>query len=196
MKKIQVIYALNLLGRNSFCETLSEFTNYQLIYFVDLIKESLRINLDPLISKMKSYVDNGKIIPPELLNDYAINLINDSENDQILVGYPNKPEQYELFINSLKELNIRLTSSWIIDYENIEEAVKNEIEIKGEVHCKKVDWTFDDEKKIIMERLSIFKNDKKEIEERFNQKFKKIVITENDNLKDYYLKQIKMHNKV
>ncbi|WP_047790837.1 nucleoside monophosphate kinase [Tenacibaculum mesophilum] len=196
MKKIQIIYALNVYGTKTFSETLANYSNSETIYLSEQFNLAYKTEKTNLILKIKEFINNGEIIPAKLINEFVTTTINKSDNDQILIGYPMMVEQYEFFINSLSELNIELTSSWIIDYEDIELIVKKELEIKGDVHCKKVDWTFDDELKIMTERLSNFKKNKKEIAVKYNQQFKKIIISKNDNHTDFYLEQIKVHNKV
>lgn len=190
MKKIQVVYALELFGRNSFCEALSTALNYQIVYVKDVLKESLRISKSPLVLTIKEHIHNGEIIPSELLNEFVIKKINDSDANQIIVGYPMQAEQFELFTNSLEKLNIEMTKSWLIDYKDVNFLVKKGMEFKGEVHCKKVNWTFVDEKKLALERLSIFGIRIKKLEENHNLNFDRVDISEINNRMEDYLKLI------
>ena len=72
-----------------------------------------------LTKNMKSFMDNGELIPNYLLEEFLKTKLNELENqDILLIGFPRNINHYSILENVLEELNLKIQIIWYIKQKN------------------------------------------------------------------------------
>lgn len=181
-------------GKGTYATRLSQLLQVPHFSTGDLVREE--VNLETKLGRMiRSFVEKGELVPDEVINDLVKQRLKEAEGGFILDGYPRTMGQAE-FLSSLTQLDA-------VVYLNVPDEVIVE-RLSTRIICEKCGAIYnekylkpknpgicdrcggplrkrkDDEPKVILERLKVYRRDTMPLIKYFQSKklLKKITIRE------------------
>ena len=169
MKKLFLIIGAPGSGKTTDAQIIAEKNQDKIVHYStgDLLREEVASGSE-LGQTIKSYIDNGKLVPLNIVIDTIKNAILNAEKDIILIdGFPRSVEQMKALDEMLKE------NSDIELVEVIEVVVSEDVareRVLGRARGA------DDNEEVFNNRMKVYTEPLKEIEEFYSSKNKLVKI--------------------
>jgi adenylate kinase len=136
-------------GKGTQAKTLADFLHIPHISTGDILRQAIQ-DQTPLGMKAKSYMDQGELVPDQLVQDLVEERLkqSDTQNGWILDGFPRKVTQAEFLQELLK--TIGQSGEKVINLDAPDEVVVTRLLGRGRA---------DDTEEVIRRRLEVYRND-------------------------------------
>lgn len=112
-------------------ETLSNKLNLMTIQINDIYREFENSKVE-LTAEVKSYLDNGQIIPDELLYRLIETRISSTNSDIQIISYPRTKEQFLSLNELLKANSFTIDQIWFLKINDIQQLVSYKLKEESE----------------------------------------------------------------
>ena len=168
MQKINILFFNQHISKSKVRKILSDKYNLFAINFIEEFRKQLMEKEENELSiRIKSFMDNGELVPNYLLEELLKTLFKESQNQDILLTeFPKTIEQFLMLKKILNDLNLEIQTIWYIKQKNAEEYM--------DMHFKNPN------EKLWLDKYG------DEVIEKWKQEFEKkqIFITEMQNITD------------
>ncbi len=168
MQKINILFFNQHISKSKVRKILCDKYNLFAINFIEEFRKQLMEKEENELSiRIKSFMDNGELVPNYLLEELLKTLFKESQNQDILLTeFPKTTEQFLMLKKILNDLNLEIQTIWYIKQKNAEEYM--------DMHFKNPN------EKLWLDKYG------DEVIEKWKQEFEKkqIFITEMQNMTD------------
>ena len=148
-------------GKSTQAKLLAEYLDYKYVSTGDLFREKLKEN-DSLSQEIKSFVDNGKLVPDDIVEKMLFLHFDDESAGYILDGYPRNLNQLNHFVSFLDEKSWVLLKAFFVNV--------------GEPECVKrlnlrasIEKRADETESVIRERLRLYHEENSPLLEEYTK---------------------------
>ena len=127
MKKVHIILSSRGISPAILTETLSDKLNLTSIPINDLFRKIVKSKTE-LADEVKSYLDNGNLIPNELTNRIIENEIASIKSDIQIIRYPRTQKQYKSLNETLNSNNFLVEQIWFLKLNDIQQLINYKLE--------------------------------------------------------------------
>lgn len=141
MKQCHLITYSTFSSQKSFENILIKLFDLTKVSIKDLFNNKLRNDSkSKLAIRINNYLEDGKLVPTDLITELIAENIKGIENGILLTGYPRTKEQFNSLEILLSKYNFKISKLWILElknikdfisaqnYENVEEEVSKKFE--------------------------------------------------------------------
>ena len=163
MKKLFLIIGAPGSGKTTDAEIIAKKHSDKIVHYStgELLREEVKKGT-PLGATIASYVDNGKLVPLEIVMDTIISAIKSSDKDVIIIdGFPRSVEQMKALDEILaKNSDIKLEA--VIEVVVSEETAKERVLGRGR--------GADDNEEVFKNRMKVYLEPLPEVEKFYEEK--------------------------
>ncbi len=163
MKRVFLIIGAPGSGKTTYAEIIAKKHSDKIVHYStgELLRKEVEKGT-PLGAIIASYIDEGKLVPLEIVMDTIINAIKNSDKDIILIdGFPRSVEQMKAFDEILKK-NPDIKLEAVIEVVVSEETAKERVLGRGR--------GADDKEEVFENRMKVYLDPLPEIEKFYEQK--------------------------
>lgn len=149
-------------GKGTQAEFIADKYNVEHISTGDVLREAVKNKTDIGI-KAKSYMDNGDLVPDEVVIEIIRQKISSLENGSFMLdGFPRTRAQAEALDEMLNEQGIDLDAVVMLD-------VKDEEIINRIMNRQKIEGREDDSEEVVRNRLDVYREQTSPLENYYNE---------------------------
>lgn len=150
-------------GKGTQAEFIADKYNVEHISTGDVLREAVKNKTD-IGLKAKSYMDNGDLVPDEVVIEIIRQKISSLNNGSFMLdGFPRTKAQAEALDEMLGEQKIALDAVVMLD-------VKDEEIINRIMNRQKVEGREDDSEDVVKNRLNVYREQTSPLEDYYNEK--------------------------
>ncbi len=163
MKKLFLIIGAPGSGKTTDAEIIAKKHSDRIVHYStgELLRDEVKKGT-PLGATIASYVDNGKLVPLDIVMDTIIGAIKSSDKDVIIIdGFPRSVEQMKA-LNEILAQNPDIKLEAVIEVVVSEETAKERVLGRGR--------GADDNEEVFKNRMKVYLEPLPEIEKFYEQK--------------------------
>ncbi|WP_299898753.1 nucleoside monophosphate kinase [uncultured Aquimarina sp.] len=119
MIKNHLLITDSYVDYHKFSSWLSDCYDLEIISIAEIVRLELR-SKSLIGSKMLSYIENGELIPNNLLFELIEKKMSSQSEDFLMLGFPRTLEQFSLLIDFFNSSNISVECAWYLKVINID----------------------------------------------------------------------------
>ncbi|WP_046742914.1 nucleoside monophosphate kinase [Kordia zhangzhouensis] len=128
MKHCQLISSTTFSSQTDIEKTLVELYDLTLVSIRELFTNKLRNESESeLAIDIKKHLDNGKLVPTELITKLIEEKIKGLTSDILISGYPRTKEQFVALNKLLQENKIEINKLWLFELQNVDKLISERI---------------------------------------------------------------------
>lgn len=150
-------------GKGTQAEFIKDKYNVEHISTGDVLREAVKNETD-IGLKAKSYMDNGDLVPDEVVIEIIRQKISSLENGSFMLdGFPRTKAQAEALESMLKDQNMDIDAVIMLD-------VDDEEVISRIMNRQKIEGREDDSEEVVRNRLNVYREQTSPLEEYYREK--------------------------
>lgn len=150
-------------GKGTQAEFIKDKYNVEHISTGDVLREAVKNETD-IGLKAKSYMDNGDLVPDEVVIEIIRQKISSLENGSFMLdGFPRTKAQAEALESMLKDQNMDIDAVIMLD-------VDDEEVISRIMNRQKIEGRDDDSEEVVRNRLNVYREQTSPLEEYYREK--------------------------
>jgi len=183
--KLLLLFGVQGSGKGTQAKLIAQKHNYSIFEPGAKCREIAKLDT-PLGIEIKETINSGKLVSSSHIKKLIETFLSETQNQKIIFdGYPRNQEQYETFLEIVKEHNL--------EYKGINFELSKEEAIKRLIKRAEIENRADDTPEVIEKRISIFYEDTLPIVKELENQNKITIINADDTIENI---QDSINNKI